>query len=68
MTASEQQFGILISPFCEGDLSWGLYDSCHHFFEAFKDSGDCSAVNAYGLGNFIVALALPLAINNAGYF
>jgi hypothetical protein len=36
--------------------------------EAFKSSGDGGVVNAYGLGNFFLALSLSLAINNARYF
>ena len=36
--------------------------------EPFKNAGDCCAMNAYGIGNFIMALALPSAINNSGYF
>jgi hypothetical protein len=36
--------------------------------EALKDSGNSGAVNAYRLGNFLLALSLSLAINNARYF
>jgi hypothetical protein len=36
--------------------------------EAFKNSGDGGAVNAYGLGNFFLALSLSPAIDNARYF
>jgi hypothetical protein len=36
--------------------------------EPFKNPGDGCAVNAYGIGNFIMALALPSTINNSGYF
>ena len=36
--------------------------------KAFKDSRDCGAVNAYRLGNFVMALALPLSINDVRHF
>ena len=34
----------------------------------FKNSKDSCVVNVYRIGNFIMALALPLTINNLGYF
>ena len=36
--------------------------------KAFKDLRDYGMINAYRLGNFVVALALALLINNAGHF
>ena len=34
----------------------------------FKNSEDSCVMNVYRIGNFIMALALPLTINNLEYF
>jgi hypothetical protein len=37
-------------------------------FKPFEDLGNSGVMNAYRLGNFIMALALPLTIDNLGHF
>jgi hypothetical protein len=47
---------------------WVYMVDITRLLEAFKDSGDDGIVNAYGLGNFFLALSLSLVIDNVRYF
>jgi hypothetical protein len=68
VTASEKQLTFLYFHFARATCFEVYMIVVATLFKPFEDPGNSGVMNAYRLGNFIMALALPLTIDNLGHF